>query len=137
MGKYSDNQSDIFSVFDATAWKAESIPTFPADYSGDDIPDGERIRVSIIASGPGVNKTSVSGTLIIDIFTSAGAGPARQNFIADRLDAYLENRTIQTKSGGNTQLRSSALQPLGQDRDNPSLSRASYEIPFNFFGVTN
>ena len=130
MGKYSDSQADIFSMFDKPAWKAESIPTFPADYSGDDIPDGERTRVSIIASGAGHNKSSASGVLIVDIFTPAGFGPARQNFIADKLDAYLQHKSVSTTSGGVTQFASSTMKPLGVDRDNSSLSRAHYEIPF-------
>lgn len=135
MGKYSDIQSDVFSVFDSAAWKAENIPTWPADYRGNT--GDEYVRVSVLTSGRGVNRVSASGMLIVDIFTPAGFGPKRQNFIADRLDAFLANKSVSTQSRGVTQFASSTLQPHGDDKKNPSLSRAGYSLPFNFFGVTN
>lgn len=133
MGKYSDNQSDIFSIMDAFK-TAESIETVPEDFKGD-ISVDEYIRITIVASGKGVNRTSVSGLLIADIFTPAGFGPTRQNFIADRLDAYLANQSRNTQSGGVTQFQASAIRPMGVDKDNSALQRAIYQIPFNFFGV--
>jgi hypothetical protein len=136
MGKYTSSQTDIFSVFDSAGWKAEGIHTFPADYQGSGL-GSEFVKISIIPSGAGVNRASISGLVIIDIFTPAGLGPNRQNVIADKLDTYLQNKFLNTASGGTTQFFSSALKPLGQDKANPSLSRSSYEIPFKFFGVIN
>jgi hypothetical protein len=134
MGKYTKVERSVFSIFGQNSWKNESINTWPADF----VPDtagAEYVRVNIISNGAGLNKTSVSGILIIDIFTAAGSGPTRQNFIADKLDGYLENKSIPTLAGV-TQLQNSALRPLGLDKANTNLSRASYEIPFHFYGVT-
>jgi len=134
MGKYSDSQSDIFSVFNSSGWKSENIETVPQDYKGEIFSD-EYIRVSIVPAGRGVNRASVSGVVIVDIYTPAGFGPKRQNHIADRLDAYLQNRSLETQSRGITQFLTSSMSPLGTDSVNTSLQRAKYEIPFNFFGV--
>jgi hypothetical protein len=137
VGKYSALTADIFSVFDTSAWKNEGINTWPSDFKPDDAGD-KYVRVSIVPSGRGLNRTSASGILIIDIFTPAGFGPQAQNQIADKLDAYLTGKSLSTQTGGSTQFpKESALRYLGTDKDNPSLSRASYEIPFNFFGMIN
>ena len=134
MGKYSALQNDIFSVFNSPAWKAENVKTFPADFIAINA-GNEYLRVNVIAGTIGINRRSVSGILIIDIFTPAGLGPKRANLIADKLDSYLENKSVSLSADATTQFGTSVLTPLGTDRDNPSLSRSSYEIPFNFFGV--
>ena len=97
--------------------------------------DGEFIRLSVIPSSTGLNTASVSGILIIDIFTSAGIGPQRSNFIADKLDAYLVGKSLEVRTGVITQFSLSSLDFVGIDTDNKSLFRAKYTIPFNFFGV--
>lgn len=132
-GKYERLTKDIFSIFDAPLWKAEGIKTFPANFVTVN-PGNEYIRVSIIPSGRGINQKSVSGIMIIDIFISAGTGPLRAGLIADKLDEYLIGKTISTGSNA-TQLLISSLNFSGVDSDNPSLYRASYTIPFNYFGV--
>jgi hypothetical protein len=136
MGKYTDNQSDIYAIFDSAGWQAEGIETVPQDYKGD-ITTEEYIRVSIVPRGAGINRVSTSGVVIAEIYTPAGFGPSRQNFIADRLDAHLANQSKTTGSLGMTQFLASSLSPLGTDRENTSLQCAKYEIPFNFFGVLN
>ena len=135
MGKYSDNQSDIYSIFDSAPWKAENIQTWPAGYKGDT--SDQYVSVSIIPSGTGANRSSVSGILIVDIFTPAGFGPTQQNLIADKLDKHLQHKLVKTQSGGTTQFQASTLKPMGVDKVNPSLARVGYEIPFKFFGVIN
>ena len=134
MSKYTGIQSDIFSIFNTSAWKAENIRTIPADYEGE-IGTNEFIRINILVSGRGANLVSSSGIVIVDIFTPAGFGPKRQNFIADKLDAYLQNKSVSTESKSVTQFRASTLNPIGIDSVNKSLSRAHYEIPFSFFRV--
>jgi hypothetical protein len=132
MGKYSDLTSDIFSVFASNAWVAENIKVVPSDFVG----GGEtHVRATAVASGKSANRASVSGILILEIFTSAGAGPKEANTIADKLDTYLENQSLQTTSGGLTQFGTSSMADTGRDRHNSSLSTSRYEIPFNFFGV--
>ena len=134
MGKYQDLQNDLFSIFDTDAWKAEGIKTHPSNFvmvnSG-----SEFIRVSAIPGGQGLNLSSVSGIFVVDIFISAGNGPKRISFIADKLDDYLVGKTFSTGTTGVTQLKNSSLSLNGVDKDNPSLYRATYSIPFNHFGV--
>lgn len=130
MGKFTDVQEDIFSIFDSVSWKAESIPTFPVNFVVEKAT--EYIRVSIIPSGQGINRVSTSGLLMIDIFSAAGRGPARSTYIADKLDSYLVANSVKTNNGV-TQFSNSSLTPRGQDKDNPALYRAEYSIPFNYF----
>lgn len=134
MGKYLNLQSDLFSIFDSAAWKAENIRTYPSNFvavnSGN-----EFIRVSIIPSGNGINLSSVSGVIIIDIFTSAGNGPKAAILIADKLDSYLVGKSVKTVSNVVTQFSNSTLSSGSTDRDNSALYRVSYTIPFNYFGV--
>jgi len=134
MGKYTDLETDIFSIFASTSWESENIDTYPGNF----ISTGnskEFIRVNIIPSGKGVNRVSISGVVIIDIFTFAGEGTRKASLIADTLDKYLGDKAIALQSGKTTQFGSSSMTLSGSDSDNPSLFRASYTIPFNFFGV--
>lgn len=135
MGKYSNLNSDIYSVFSTDIWKAEKIVTRPSNFVGLDKPS-EFIRVSVIPSGTGLNRKSVSGVLIIDIFTQAGGGPKRSAIIADKLDSYLSGKSLSTTAGTTVQFpESSAMDLKGNDKDNPALYRVAYTIPFNYFEV--
>jgi hypothetical protein len=129
MGKYSQVQVDIFSIFNSSSWKAENIKTLPQNFiamnSGN-----EFLRINIIPAGAGINVRSVSGIIIVDIFTPAGTGPKRSLLIADKLDSYLQGKSIPSEKG-NTQFQSSSFRTIGVDKDNPSLFRSNYEIPFN------
>jgi len=135
MGKYTDVQDRVFSVFNSNTWKAEAIKTIPQDVSASNLGD-EFIRVSIIPANTGINALSISGVCIIDIFVAAGLGPARYHAIADKLDQYLQQKQIKPLlSTTVVQFGISTLVPLGLDKDNPNLTRAKYTIPFNLFGV--
>lgn len=129
MSKYQDLEENIFSVFATNAWQAENIKTFPSNFLALNA-GNEYIRVSIIPAGEGININSVSGILIIDIFTSAGSGPKAATLIADKLELYLAGKKID-----NTQFFASTLSYLGLDIDNRALYRSSYSIPFKHFGV--
>jgi hypothetical protein len=133
MGKYQGLQSDIFSIFASTAWINEDIPTYPQNFVGD-TSGKDYLRVSIIANGEGINLVSSSGILKIDIFTKAGFGPSLANIIADKLDKHLVGKSIKLSSSV-TQFGKSSLNPIGVDTANTALYRASYTIPFNYFGV--
>lgn len=134
MGKYANLQDDIFSVFSSEAWKAESIKTFPVNFTT--VNQGnEFIRVSIVPGGQGLNLNSVSGVLIVDIFTSAGTGPKRSSSIADKLDQYLVGKSLSTVANAVTQFSTSNLDLRSVDRDNPTLFRSIYTIPFHYYGV--
>lgn len=134
MGKYETLEIDVFSVFDSTDWKAEAIKTYPANFVAVN-PGNEYIRVMIIPSGGGMNLRSLSGVIIVDIFTPAGNGPRRTSTIADKLDQYFVGKSFSSQAGATTQLGKSSLQPIGVDKDNSALYRSTYTIPFNYFGV--
>lgn len=134
MGKYTELDGEVFSVFGSAEWKAEKIKTYPTNFIGMGTQE-EFIRITIIPSNLGVNLKSVSGVLLADIFTQAGNGPKRSSTIADKLDSYLSGKTLSTTEGKNVQFYSSGLGPAGLDKDNNALFKITYSIPFNYFEV--
>ena len=132
MGKFTSLQNDVFAIFGTTAWVAESIKTVPTNMF-DDTNNDSFIRINIIASGSGVNVLSVSGVLIIDIFTPINVGPNPVSLIADKLDDYLLGKTFTADSKSVTQFASSSLSFVGQDADNAMLFRSKYQVNLNFF----
>jgi hypothetical protein len=134
MNKYSELQKNIFLIFSTNAWKNEHIKTVPNNFIGVNTPE-EFIRVSIIPSGTGINLSSISGLLIIDIFTKAGNGPTRSFAIADVLDSYLVGQNLTPYSHVAIQFQNSSFQSNGLDTDNPSLFRSTYTIPFIYTEV--
>lgn len=134
MGKYANLEKDVFSVFSASNWVAENIKTYPNNFLAINA-GNEYIRVLVIPNSNGINLRSVSGVLIIDIFISAGSGPNKASLIADKLDLYLVGKSKTTGLNNITQFKNSTLSHVGVDKDNPSLYRSTYTIPFNYFGV--
>jgi hypothetical protein len=135
MGKYTEIQNIVYSVFGSDAWKAENIATYPSNFIAISTP-GEFIRVSILPNGSGVNKNSASGLVLIDIFTSAGTGVISPALIADKLDLYLSNKTLSITQNS-VQFKTSSFTVVGVDSSNSSLFRSTYSILFNFFGVND
>jgi hypothetical protein len=133
MGKYARVDSDIFSIFNSAAWKAESVPTFPSNFNGT-VVGNEYIRLSVIHGGNAINKLSSTGMLNIEIFIPAGGGPIRASAIADALDGLLQEKSCAVGSAV-TQFDRSNLTQLGRDPETPSLYRFLYTIPFKHFGV--
>lgn len=135
MGKYTLVEDNVNSVFAADAWKSEGVRTLPKDFTGA-VSGNEYIRISTITDGQQLANPlkSVSGQVLIDIFIPAGRGPTRANLIADKLDTHLVGQTIGTEAG-NVQFGSSSMAPRGNDRDNASLSKYLYSVPFNFYGI--
>jgi hypothetical protein len=132
MGKYSALQKDIFAIFDSAAWKAENIKTYPSDFIATDA-SNEFIKISVSLGSTDLLDDSLQGLLNVDIFTPAGFGPKKSNGIADKLDKYLEKKSVKLTTGGVTQFSLSSLQVFGKDPNNPSLSRSRYQIPFKFY----
>jgi len=133
MGKYTELQDGIFSIFGGADWLAESISTYPQNF----IPQTastEFIRVSILSGTPGINLESVEGQILIDIFIAAGDGPTRLTAIADALDLHFVGKLIDA-GAGKVQFHKSVLGTLRSDADDSSLQSAVYSIPFNYFGV--
>ena len=133
MGKYIQLENAVFSIFDSTAWKAENIKTYPSNFVAVN-PGNEFLKLTVIPGSPGINLISVSGQLILDIFTPAGNGPRRPTTIADKLDEYLSGQSISTPDGS-VQFKSSSFNFSGVDSDNASLYKSIYAIPFQFYGV--
>lgn len=133
MGKYTDLEKDVYSVFSSNEWKAEDIKTFPTNFVVMNTTNDEFIRVSVIPSGKPINRYSLAGILIIDIFTAAGSGTRRASIIADTLDNYLLDKSRNTGSGV-TQFGISSLTHIGPDKALPILHKSTYTINFNFFG---
>jgi len=132
--KYDKVSDDIFSVFATAEWVAESIPTYPQNHITVN-PSNEFIRISIVPSSFLSTLDSLSGQLIIDIFTPAGNGPKRSFAIADILDQYLVGKSLNTGGNGVTQFLASSLGAGDLDRDNTNLYRVIYTISFNYTGV--
>ena len=131
MGKYSDLISNVFSVFALPAWKATGLETVPQGFVGTQPPP--YIRVSVLASGSGLNALSTSGIIIADIFTVNGMGPSPAALIADQLDTFLLAKSF-SYDGSVTQIAAeSNFRVIGPDPENNSLCRSVYQAQFNHF----
>lgn len=133
MGKFVSLSKDILAIFGLPSWVSENIKSYPGNFVGVS-PGDTYIRIHVLPQGAGLNLKSASGQVIIDVFTPAGNGPMAALQIADRLDAYLVGKSIQTGTNA-TQLGNSSFTHIGADKSNPSLFRSQYSIPFNYFGV--
>lgn len=134
MSKYAELDTAVFSVFATKAWIKTGIKTYPSNFVWDRA-DSEFLRVTVLPTGRGLNLASLSGLLIIDIFTSAGSGPKGASLIADTLDSHLVGKSLSAGKGQTLQFYASTLEKLGNDRSNPTLVCSKFSIPFNFFGV--
>lgn len=133
MGKYEELYRDVLSIFGTTNWVAEGVKTVPSNYTGVDSLENY-IRVHLIPSGLGINRRSVTGVLLIDIFTTAGGGPIDAAVIADKLDKYLISRSKRLTKGTIQFLENSSMSSGGKDKDNTALFRSAYTLSFNYFG---
>lgn len=134
MGKFTDLQDSIFSIFGSQAWTDTGVKAVPANFIPKNV-DNEYIRLNILPNTFGINTKSVSGIMIIDIFTPAGNGPNRASLIADILDNFLVYKSLNIRDGVSLQTAGSSLDFVGIDSSNTTLFRAKYTITFNFFGV--
>jgi hypothetical protein len=125
MSRYLSVEKGVYAVFGAPAWAAEKIPTYPSNFAAK---ANEYIRVSIIPGSSGVNRNSIAGVVIIDIFIAANNGAHRAFEIADKLDSHFCNKTFD-----NVQFKTSTLGEGKEDKVNPLLFRMGYTIPFNYF----
>jgi hypothetical protein len=94
----------------------------------------ERLVVTILPSGSASNLQSVSGIIIIDIYTAAGHGVRRAHILADKLDTFLVGKSL-VSNKGTTLCKSSYLAHMGIPKDNPATFKSTYTINFNYFGV--
>lgn len=129
MGKYVAAEQAVFNVFDSPEWQAEGIRAVPLGFDGP-VTETSYIRLSVIPNGASVNSGSISGLVMIEIFTAWGEGPRPSTIIADKLDEYLQH-----KSYTGIQLFKSSMAVFARDSSNPTLGRSIYSIPFSHFGV--
>jgi len=133
VGKLDSAVDDIFSFFGSFQWTSENIATYPQNFvktSG----VSEFIRLNVILGPLNINRSSATGILKIEIYTVAGQSVDRAIAIGDKLNSYLENKTI-----GRVQFTSSSLYHLDDATnriyEDPTLFKSIYSINFNFFGV--
>ncbi len=131
MGKFTDVEFGIHSIFSSIDWKSKSIKTYPSNF--DEIIGQEFLRLTIIPANPGINFQSISGILNVEIFSESGKGPKRFYELSDTLDASLVGKSINTPNGVVQFNRGSALTLKGRDKDNPTLFMALYFLPFDFY----
>jgi hypothetical protein len=126
--------TDILTEFSLPSWTNNNINMYPNDYQGVISNENEYCRISVFPSASANfahgNKKSLSGTVIVKIFVSAGDGQARIMEIAEALDSVLQNKKL-TRG---TELYTSFINVEGLDPSNPALSSASYIIPFTLYG---
>lgn len=134
MNKYTQCQQSVFDFFASTEWTNTGIQAMPNNFTAP-TGDSEFIRIAVIPSRRGLNINSTYGQIIIDIFTSANAGPLRYAEIADILDSMLVGKS-KSVPGGTLQVADSYLSPHGADKMNASIHRATYGVTFNFYGVS-
>jgi hypothetical protein len=134
MGKYTALEKDIFDLVERTMSIVPALKVYPSNFA-DSSPESQFVRVTVIPGGNGLNLKSISGLLIADIYVPAGSGPRGTSLLADGLDSQLVGKSLKTTTEGVTQFGNSNLRPVGIDKDNPTLYRSTYTIPFNFFGV--
>ena len=132
MGKYTRLTQDILSLFGTSTWVAEGIKVVPQNFVGDTVVT-EYLRVSVVPSGAGVNGSSTSGLLLIDIFSPVGSGPSRSAALADKLDSYLLGKSFNTGvSGSITQIsKTSNFRITGTGES--TYCHAIYQVQFNHF----
>jgi hypothetical protein len=133
MGKYTASTSDIFSLFESSAWLSTNIKTIPSDFIPKGIGD-EFIRVNTLFD-QGINNKSCSGLMIVDIFVPSGKGPKRTLEIADLLDEYFSCKTVSTVTDKVTQFFHSSLANGRPDTANPTLWRTTYNLTFKYYGA--
>jgi len=132
MAKYKEIETDIYSIFDTSQWKAENIKTIPINFVPTNL-GNEYIRVGIVLSDS--TFFSGRGIIIIDIFVPTGTGSKRAIEIADKLDSYFLSKTLSTSTGKVIQGFTSNLNGGNPDRDNVSLFKTTYNLNFNYYGV--
>jgi hypothetical protein len=121
MSKYSNSLQDVFNVM-ATC----PVPSYPQNFENKrDL--NEFLRISLIPGNNGINLSSNSGLVIIDIFVPSNEGPKRLYEVADLLDSLFVG-----KMTGQTQFFHSTLNVIGID-ENPSLFRGQYNLQYSHY----
>jgi hypothetical protein len=130
MGRYQRLQDSIFAIFASPEWAATGYTIYPQDFVNVNKDITQFLRLSILASNKGINRNSISGVCIIEIFVPFGQGPSLATMIGDTLDTFL------TGENSKVQFGTSTMVTRGQDTGNPQLTKYEYTIPVNLYGDT-
>ena len=133
MGKYLEALSNVYSIFETSAWIAENIKTVPSAFVPKSL-GNEFIRIDILFN-QGDTLISCNGLILIDIFILAGNGPKRVSEIADKLDSYLVGKSLKVANNKIVQCFASNLNSGKYDADNSSLWKSTYQLNFKYYGV--
>jgi len=76
------------------------------------------------------HKKEISGMIVFQIFYDSGYGQKQPATIANLITTYFEDKLVKT----NLQTSLGSLEFLGPDRDDTTLSRADYSVPFTYYG---
>jgi hypothetical protein len=122
----------IESIYDLVHNSTFSIQMVPRDFYGAIGPNDEFFAIQIVMPQADLfyNSKRMNGMLYIDIFTKIGEGDLRAAVLMDELDSVFQGKTL---PNGLQFFQSQSLD-MGKDRDNPSLKRIEYQIPFKFYG---
>jgi hypothetical protein len=131
MGKYTELDDMVFSVFGSDDWASTGVKVVPSNFLAKG--HEEFVRINIIPGDRGINHQSVSGILIANIFVESGNGPSRTSEVADLLDRFLSGVRLSNEATKGLQFFGSSLVSLGVDPKISSLFRADYTINFKYY----
>jgi hypothetical protein len=122
----------VDSIYNLIHNSSFSIPIVPKEFYGTLGPDDEFLAVQILMPNSELffNAKKINGLLCIDIFTKVGEGDLKSASLLDELDSVFQGTAL---SNGLHFLNSQSIDH-GKDRDNPSLRRVEYQIPFKLYG---
>jgi len=131
MATYSEILSSFDSVFASSEWASQLVPTFPANFYPNNLPD-EFIKYEFITEGEGEEEYGdvnyKAGLFIVQIYTQANKGPKRVYELASAVENQLSRNFLNS-----TQTYGGNLAIVGIDKDDISLFRADYSLKFNSF----
>jgi len=113
--------------------KLAGFQVFPADYKGE-LPKPPFLKLNIVFSPASLEATSgtkkVSGVVLVSIYYESGGGQLQASEISELLNDIFEKKLLNF----GIQTKVSSLQFLGTDKNDASLSRADYSVPFSYYG---
>jgi len=133
MSSYSQIIEDLDAVFATSEWTSNDIASYPSNMAPTGTKPSEYVVLEVLPSQDlsiqygSVNQ--VSGLIIIQIYTPVNTGPRRIYEISDLLDNVLQKQQL----GEGLQTNASALDPKGNDPDDPTLYRADYVLRFTSY----
>jgi hypothetical protein len=131
---YESIHLGVFAVLDSAAYKAIGLATVPAEYA-ESLTVFPQARLSILTGNtkPYTSQQyeEISGLIVLSLFLQLPDGALRAAQLADQLHPLFKQVTL----ASGTRTGHPFLTQQGKDKDDPTLYRADYMVPFTFFGV--